>query len=402
MTWAGRGATLPRLLVASYFGPGWTSGGAVIVDGLLRDYPAARYRRFWVPLRTEARASPGAGALHVPGLIHPRWRRAASRVLWDVGSRIQARQAERLARAFDAQLVWSVLDYAWVPFTYRFMRRTSVPVHVSVHDDPVASAQLVGWPADVLRRLERAFEFCYREAASRDVISEAMRGRYLAAYARDAVVVTHGIADARPVVREPAASTGGRLQRARPLRIVHVGNLHYPDEAIRFAEAVHAHGGAELTLIGNPPAAVRSAADRLGIRLESWLPQAELNARLPDFDFAYLPYGFSPERRRFVETSFPTKLISYLNAGLPILHHGPAYSSVAGFLRTYRAGVLLDTMDPDALAAGLRRVEGEPYAVLREECARVARELFAHDVIFDRWLGELLRGATASTTVMNA
>lgn len=391
-------SSMPRLLVTSYFGPGWPSGGAVIVDGLLRDYPCDAYARFHVALRLATDPDPRrrGQALHVPGLLHPRWRRLASRLLWDVGSRLQVRQAEAIVREFAPDVVWSVLDYLWVPFTFRFMQRTRLPVHVSVHDDPVASAQLAGWPASMLRRLERAFGFCYREAASRDVISEGMRHHYATNHARDAVIVTHGIDDSEcRAITVPSPR--------RPLRIVHVGNLHYPEEAIRFAEAVQAHGTAELTLIGNPPASVRAAAHRLGIRIVSWVSQAQLDVMLAEFDFAYLPYGFSPARRLFVETSFPTKLITYVKAGLPVLHHGPANSSVAAFLRRYRVGVLLDTMDRDALRAALPNGDPAAYAALRAECARAVREVFAHEAVFERWLGEVRRGAIdASAAVAHA
>jgi hypothetical protein len=378
----------PMLLVATYFGEGWTTGGAVIVDSLLRRYPADRYVRFSVPLRSSGAAQgPSAArcahAFHAPGLLHPRWRGSASRLLWYAGSYVQARQAAALARAASADLVWSVLDYTWVPFTYRFMRRSRLPVHVSVHDDPVVSARLAGWPPDVLARLAQAFEFCYKRAASRDVISDSMRRHYSATYDRDAVIVTHGIpsAHATLVARANVAH--------RPLRIVHLGNLHYADEAIRFTEALK--GEAEVTFIGNPPAQLREAAVRMPLRVLPWMSPEALDSELARYDFAYLPYGFAPDRRLFVETSFPTKFISYLKAGLPVIHHAPSYSSVAAFMRSYGVGVLVDSLDARAIRAALNSIEPTQHAAMRVECARAAREVFDERVVFDRWFGAVRR-----------
>jgi glycosyltransferase involved in cell wall biosynthesis len=388
----------PRLLVASYFGAGWTSGGAVIVDGLLRRYPAGRVARFSVPLR--GRPQPSSVHRYFPspdvrGHQHPRYGGAASRALWFVGSHVQAQRAIAAARTTGADVVWSVLDFMWVPFTYRFMRATDLPVHVSVHDDPVASAELAGWPPDVLRKLERAFAFCYRHAATRDVISENMRAHYQRRYERDAIVVTSGVkrSDAPSSVRH-------RPRETARCRIVHVGNLLYPDEALAFAEAAHRVNGVELTFIGNVPPAVRDASARLGFDVVPWLSQAELDARLDEFDLAYLPYGFAPARELFVRTSFPTKLISYLRAGLPVIHHGPGYSSVAEFMRRHPVGVLLDRSDPCELAANLERLRDVDTTAMRDACMRAVREQFSADRIWRAWAEQIQGAARGRTSPM--
>lgn len=59
------------------------------------------------------------------------------------------------------------------------------------------------------------------------------------------------------------------------------------------------------------------------------IPAEELVEILSEFDFAFLPYPTDPEMALVSETSFPSKLTSYVAAGLPILYLGPVEGSAA-------------------------------------------------------------------------
>ena len=58
----------------------------------------------------------------------------------------------------------------------------------------------------------------------------------------------------------------------------------------------------------------------------------QLVNELRELDYAFLPYPGNLEMAQVAETSFPSKLASYLASGLPIIYHGPKESSVWDFL----------------------------------------------------------------------
>src|SRR5262249_42607238 len=57
-----------------------------------------------------------------------------------------------------------------------------------------------------------------------------------------------------------------------------------------------------------------------------WLPEHECLRLLNQMDLLYCPYWFDPLFREEASFSFPSKLVSYLAAGRPVLFHGPDYA----------------------------------------------------------------------------
>jgi hypothetical protein len=62
-------------------------------------------------------------------------------------------------------------------------------------------------------------------------------------------------------------------------------------------------------------------------------------------DIAYLPYWLDEKYHYVTQMCFPTKLTTYLAAGVPILYHGPSDGSPARFLAKYPAGIGCHTAD---------------------------------------------------------
>ena len=96
-------------------------------------------------------------------------------------------------------------------------------------------------------------------------------------------------------------------------------------------------------------------------------------------DVAFLPLSFEPGMRHVVETSFPSKTAEYLAAGVPVLVHAPAYSTVARYCREHDCGLVIDQPDEAALREGLVRLAND--AALRKELSAKAVEATAknHD-----------------------
>ncbi len=361
------------------------------MDRLLAGYSTAKVRRFCVPLRGARDVEILAGnneyhALQVPGLWHPRARVTASRLLWHIASRVQAAQCAGIIRRSRTQVVWSILDYAWLPVTYRLMKSMTVPMHVSIHDDPVESAKIAGWPKDVLLSLDRALEYCLKHARSRDVISEGMAEYYRDRFGVSSVIVQQAVAASvlpeKPVVKGP-------------VRIVHAGNLLHSEEATAFMRALRSRstGAPTVECFGNAAPWLQSLASEGAAVLHGWISPDELDVRLPEFDYGYLPYGFDPSLRRFVQTSFPTKLITYLKCGLPIIYHGPSYSSVARFLSRYPVGIIIDTNDPQEIRRRVQQLSTSDLVSMRAACSVALSEVFDGDTMVNRWKSLILSAA---------
>lgn len=59
------------------------------------------------------------------------------------------------------------------------------------------------------------------------------------------------------------------------------------------------------------------------------ISRGKLIETLSEFDFAFLPYPKAPDMSIISETSFPSKLASYVAAGLPVIYFGPVERSAA-------------------------------------------------------------------------
>lgn len=80
-----------------------------------------------------------------------------------------------------------------------------------------------------------------------------------------------------------------------------------------------------------------------------WMSQEDAIQNLSRVDILYLPYWFSSEFREESTLSFPSKLITYLAAGRPILFHGPDYASPAKYLEENKAGLCCYSLESDRI-----------------------------------------------------
>ncbi len=92
-----------------------------------------------------------------------------------------------------------------------------------------------------------------------------------------------------------------------------------------------------------------TAKTRRRIHYLGYAKQDETLRLMNECDITYCPYWFDPSFREVAETSFPSKLTTYLAAGRPVLFHGPEYCSPAKFLAEYGAGTLCHTLDKAVL-----------------------------------------------------
>lgn len=77
-----------------------------------------------------------------------------------------------------------------------------------------------------------------------------------------------------------------------------------------------------------------------------WQSQEETIRLISETDLAYCPYWFDRAFEEEARLSFPSKLTTYLAAGVPVLFHGPEYASPARFIRENQAGFCCHSIEP--------------------------------------------------------
>lgn len=85
-----------------------------------------------------------------------------------------------------------------------------------------------------------------------------------------------------------------------------------------------------------------------------WMNQQEAIKVLSGVDMLYLPYWFSAEFREEATLSFPSKLVTYLAAGRPIVFHGPDYASPAKYLERNEAALCCHSLESDKIIEAIQ------------------------------------------------
>jgi hypothetical protein len=100
------------------------------------------------------------------------------------------------------------------------------------------------------------------------------------------------------------------------------------------------------------------------------LAEPQLGMKLRECTWGFAPMALDDADPRYNRYSFPTKFISYLAAGLPVITLGHADSSVVRMASEYQVGVVSSEKNSDALADTLR-----PYFLDRAPWPRFAGEV---------------------------
>jgi hypothetical protein len=323
------------LLVLTEHHPYHSGGGTVILRTLIN--AGDRNRLLWVttapPRDLDASYPPvislrkGTAGRRLPATLAP---------LLDstIFAKSMAHELLDIARQKGAKALWLVAHGSVVPITFELLRMSGdhrLPMHVTVHDDPAfAVAAMSRKLRPLVGRIDRQFAAVLAAARGVDVIGKGMRKRYRERYHVDAEV-THRALDG---VIEPAA----RVDRdAVGLSVGILGNTYRYDQLPVLAEAVSLAasrvGAKGRVIVYGQSFGDRLRTDvagRIDVVARGHVDEATAVAQLRNEALLlYLNYPFTPGERVLRETSFPTKLSTYLRCARPILVHAPPNSSTS-------------------------------------------------------------------------
>jgi hypothetical protein len=319
----------PLLLVTDY-PPDVGGGGGVILRSLLD--ASARQRILWAsPSLDPAAAQRHQNAVPLASAsgMFSSWLNRRSLALDSLLAGRLADEIVQLAERRRAAAIWIVLHGAMVHAAARLLDRTRLPVHVSVHDDPpfgvaLMSRRYIGLIPLIARDLGRAL----RRARSIDVISAGMARWYRSRYGVESVVVHRGLG--RTVLPSP------HHDPSRGLEIGVLGNTYGHSQLCALSDvlalaAARCGVRGRIVVIGQGHGMLLRdyARDRIDVEVAGHLDEDAAIARLQGCFLLYLNYPFSRRAAVLRQTSFPTKLSTYVFAARPVLLHAPPDSSTA-------------------------------------------------------------------------
>lgn len=319
----------PLLLIVDY--PADTAGGgAVILRSLLREKD--REKVMWLTLSGSVVSDPTLWKGHL------RLNQGSAGKTSTVGrsifrdstwlARSLALEILSIARERQARGLWIVMHGAAVHVAAHLAREGQLPMHLTVHDDPTAYVLRSKRRFMLAPLVERDFAFCLKKARSIDVVCQGMAQRYKSRYGVNCTIVHRGI--------DKAVEPGRTYEKTRlGLSIGLLGNTYSYEQlpilcqaTIEASTRLGVQGRVVIVGQGFGELLRKQFFGKLDIEVTDYLNETKAVERLQECFLLYLNYPFSRRCRVLRQTSFPTKLSTYVMASRPILMHVPEDSSV--------------------------------------------------------------------------
>jgi hypothetical protein len=365
------------LLLVTDFAPDAGGGGAVILRSLL-DGPDRR-RVIWASptLDSIQSSSFGAGVAFLTASHRlSAWLRRRSVTVDSLVAGAFADEITALALRRRARALWIVMHGAMVHVAARLVeRQVSLPVHLSVHDDPPFGVSMLSRRHLALVPLvARDLRHALSRARSVDVISQGMADRYHSLYGVNPIVVHRGMAGPVNGAPDHDRSTG--------IDIGVLGNTYGYRQLLVLARALalaaeRARVPARLVVVGaGYGARLQSHFNkRLQVEVTGHLDESMAIDRLSRCFLLYLNYPFGRRATVLRRTSFPTKLSTYLLTARPLLVNAPVDSSIAPLFTMQDYAAWWANLRPeDGAATILRAWERDEMHTSRHVLAEQIRE----------------------------
>ena len=396
----------PPLVLVSGYPPCTAFGGGIVLRRLLEGYPRDRLTVVTSQHVADALAGrpDGGGLLPSRHVLltgwHPRWpglRRLArsANVLRIPRMAGRIRRELRPGSALLAVPWGGELGSELFTAAYLAHRTTRRPLIVYEMDEWRASLGTAsGRVASALERMVHGR--LLRAAATVWTMTEPMAREFASRFGVEARVLPHCVDLAR------YAAAAERVPRdAGHFQVVFIGSV-YAAQADAIRSVAVAVGqlpiDAGLTLYTDQSAEELAGLGISGPRvtIRPTVPSSQLPALLRAADALLVALSFEPAQQAVVRTSFPTKTIDYLAAGVPIVVHAPPQAAVCVRARAEGWGLVLDVPGPQGVAEGLQRLAGD--VALQQDLARAALDTAARQHSLEDRRAEFLaciRGAAS-------
>lgn len=383
-------ATVPKILLVTWTPPGDRNVGEIILRDLCSFLPrdsvrvcevssfsdaGCEYERLRLSAPSEKAWYPFSGRFG--GLcnhlrVRTIFKRAADRLVQDI---VQYAQREGVDR------IWLTLSsQALIRVGAQLGRVTKLPVFSIVWDPADFLASHQGWDSHSVRWTMRNFHRAMASSTAAMVVSEPMVERYSRDYGIDCTVVRHAFA-------EPGRQASSADAVPGEIRIGFAGTLYDQGQLNCLLSALNRLGwtvggrSVRLRMVGNFYRFTQLKVPA-NVELLGWRSTEETRDLLAECDFAYLPVSFQPSHAEFARLAFPTKLSTYLAAGIPVLVHAPGYAAPVPLVKEHGFGVACESMSEESLASAVMEI-ADPASVLarRASVQQTCISLFTRQVM---------------------
>lgn len=372
-------ANFPRLLVATEAWPNSPGGGVAIIRQMLKEWPTENL--FWWSCFSGSDNIFGQKvASHrvatIPPKLYPnrRWREPKSMLLEWLWLPWAARHFADTLAGLKPDVVW-VIPHCWaIPPLARKLPGRTTRFHVSIHDYMDIRGVIQKFGDRRSRQMAGMADKLYASATTRDAICAAMVDDLRARTGADGLINRAGLEQAD---FDYLAVTSKR--KDVPIRIAYAGTIIAEDTFALFAKSlaqIRARLPQPVTLdfFGDHSYRSRSWFDAGWMKEHGTLPARELSQALQECDWGVSPMKLTDDDPRYNRFSLPTKFVSYLAAGLPIITIGHPESTVMKMASQYAVGLSTSEADPEKLGRQLLESlsEPEPKKKYRAEILRCA------------------------------
>ena len=185
-----------------------------------------------------------------------------------------------------------------------------------------------------------------------------------------------------PQIRADRVTEGG------PMRAVFAGNLGHFQDLDKLVDAmgfVAQPGAVELTLMGEGKALStlrQQAAGAEHIRFEPHRPFHEAQSIIAGFDV-----GIVTVQPGIYKVAYPSKTLTYLGLGLPILAVIEAESDLADLVQQNNIGVIVSDRSPQAIATALQALSSsrDTLSEMRENAKALYNQQLSREARLDQW-----------------
>jgi hypothetical protein len=215
-------------------------------------------------------------------------------------------------------------------------------MHVTIQDFPDTQA-LLCLLGDRTTKLMASFqESLYRKAQSRDATSLPMLVELQLRTGLPGEQMLHAGLEPEDFAflqKTPLPEATGA-----PIRIAYTGTIVVEDEFREFVRILETlrpalPSGLELCFWSSHTYRSKDWFRPAWMREYGHVSESELRRVLRSLDWGFIPMGTTNEDPRYNQFSFPTKFITYLAAGLPVISLGHPTSSLMQLTGSYRLGL---------------------------------------------------------------
>ena len=260
-------------------------------------------------------------------------------------------QALAFAKEQNADRIWVILQgqtMIWI--AEQLIKKNLLPVHVQVWDSPrwwVKANQLDPFSAKVIYK---SYEYVLEHSKQFGSPSHCMSQIYRDKYGRESFPLLGITPDLKgellPVPRSPGKviiGLAGQIYAKDTFRglVKALDSIFWKIDGQEVE--IHYWGNTSLPIY------------RTKIISRGYITQEKLCEELSHCDILYCPYWFDRIFEDEAKTSFPSKISTYLQSGVIIFFHGPAYSSPGSLIEQFNAGICCFSNDYEVIKFNLRQ-----------------------------------------------